>query len=152
HVAILVQDVVPMCILFRPAEADFSQARLMADDDPLLAGLLASRADWATLHDIFHADRHVIDGSNHHLADLPETALLFGSQVVDGLVWIGHAEHLLHRIPPAANQADATHVLNGTALEEKIATDIAIAGSDGVLDLLQRDAVPFKPVRVGVDL
>ena len=52
-----------------------------------------------------------------------------------------HAQRLLHRVLAAADQAEAADHLDGVALDEVVAADVGVAVGDGVLQLLQRDAV-----------
>ncbi len=42
----------------------------------------------------------------------------------------------LHGVQPAADQADAPHVLDRRALEKVVAADVGVAVGDGVLQLL----------------
>ena len=62
------------------------------------------------------------------------------------------AQHLVHRIHAAAEQADAAHGQGDLALVDVIAAHGGIAVGQRLLKLGQRDAVAAQAVRVGLDL
>src|SRR5207245_2921572 len=65
--------------LVRPAEADATEARLVADDDAAHAERLAG-AERAALDDVLDAHRHAVAGRDDDLADLADAAVLLGAQ------------------------------------------------------------------------
>ncbi len=68
---------------------------------------------------------------------------LFGSVFADGD---------FHRIPAAADDADAAHHLHGPTLHQEVAADVGVAVGQRVLQLCQRDAIALQAFRIGLDL
>ena len=151
--ALRVEDDVAVLVLFGPAEGHLAQARLIADDDALrsrssspgLSGppsttsptrigrlLVVARTIWR------------ICRSRRCSSARRYSAASSGAVHCSAMRCIGSRPRPI-RPRPRTTAADL-------ALHQVIAADVGVAVGDGVLQLLERDAVALQAVGIGLDL
>src|SRR5262249_14536852 len=106
------------------------------------------------IDNVFDANRYVVDRRDHGLANAEDPPGFFAPQVVGRLPGAFRPQHRLgvSRIEPFSDQADAAHVQHVLAVDQVVAAHIGVALGDRLLQLVERDAVPHQPFRIGVDL
>ncbi len=67
-------------------------------------------------------------------------------------VGVPHAQHLVHRVLAAAEQADAAHRHGDVALDHHVGADVLVGVLQGRLQLGQGDAELLEAFRVGINL
>src|SRR5580698_1270508 len=116
-------------VLVGPPITDAAEARLMADDDALLPQISVRGA--APFHEVFDADRLVVDRSDDQRANVLDATQLFFAKDRGCLLGIGQAQDLNGRVGPAAEEPDAADGHRHLPLVYIIAADRGIAVLDG---------------------
>ena len=157
-VALGVADHVAVVVVFRPAHADLAQARLIADHHALRAAFAPARRSasgrWASLRFVWIRRR---DESSTRMGTLltvtttmsriSRSVLFLAAKDAGGEVGLFMANAAAWD-PAAAEEADAAHVHGDRTLPQVAGPDVGVAVADGVLKLLQGDAVALEPIRV----
>ena len=135
----------------RQAPHHVAEARLVAHHHALLARRRTGPQRSAFDH-VVDAHRDVVGGAEHDLADLADAAFFLGPEVVACGDGVFHAHRGFHGVLAHAQQPQRADHVGGAALDDVVAPDVGIVRGDGVLELLQGDAVALHPRRVGMDL
>ena len=136
----------------RPADHDAAHARLMADHDPVFDRAVdCGRSGPPSTISPMRIGTLLVDESTTCRSSWARRAFLL-PQIAGGQFGVGHGAGPIHRIFAEADQAQAADRFDRFALHQIIAPDVGIAGADGVLQLIERNAVSQQSAGIGHDL